>query len=306
MEWTRSGLWLALALVTATTGAGVIAQSPAPGAGGAAFDVTSVKRSQPGAARGAMAMAIGAGQVSLRPGGRLAGSFVTLRDLVRAAYGIQEIQVIGGPAWMASDRFDIEATTRPDVTSDDARIMLRGLLRDRFKLTARMDTREMSVSVVELARSDGRPGPQLRRAGPDCAPPTPPANMPGVPPPPPPPPGGGRPLLIMTTPFRCPAIVTPWHMSLRATTMAQFAYRLTVFLSRLVTDRSGLAGEYDLDLTYSPEPGTPPPTVNGAALTIDAPALPTALREQLGLKLETSRASVPVVVVDSAEPPTEN
>jgi len=305
MTMPRSWFSLLAAVVLAVAGTHMVAQSQAPG-GTAVFEVSSVKRSQPGAARGAMAMAIGVGQVSLRPGGRLTGSFVTLRDLVRAAYAIEDMQVVGGPAWLTSDRFDIEATTRPDVTNDDARIMLRALLRDRFKLAARMDTREMSVSVVELARSDGRLGSQLRRAGSDCSPPTPPSNLPGVPPPPPPPPGGGRPLLIMTTPFRCPAIVTPWHMSLRATTMAQFTYRLTVYLSRLVTDRTGLAGEYDLDLTYMPEPGIPPPVVNGAAITIDAPALPTALREQLGLKLETSRAPVPVVVVDSAEPPTEN
>ena len=110
----------------------------------------------------------------------------------------------------------------------------------------------------------------------------------------------------MTTPFRCPALVTPWHMSLRAATMSQFTYRLTVFLGRLVTDRTGLAGEYDLDLTYMPDPGIPTPVVNGNAITIDAPALPTAMRDQLGLKLETSKAPVQVVVIDRAEPPTEN
>jgi uncharacterized protein (TIGR03435 family) len=298
------------ALVAATLLAGaaaLAAQAPSPRADSGAFDVASVKRTAPGARRDILAMAAGAGQVSLRPGGRLAAPMVTLRDLVRAAYGVDDLQVVGGPAWVSADRFDVEATTRPDVTTDDARIMLRGLLRDRFSLGARIETRELSVSVLELARSDRRLGPQLRRAGPDCAPPAPPAHLPGMPPPPPPPPGGGgRSLLIMTTPFRCPAIVAPWHMSLRAATMSQFTYRLTVFLGRLVTDRTGLTGEYDLDLTYMPDPGIPTPVVNGNAITIDAPALPTAMRDQLGLKLETSRAPVQVVVIDRAEPPTEN
>jgi uncharacterized protein (TIGR03435 family) len=306
MQRSRSGSGLLLVLASAIAGASVIAQSPSPQAGNAAFDVVSVKRTAPGARGNIAAMAVGPGQVSLRPGGRLAAPMVTLRDLVRAAYAVEDLQVVGGPAWASADRFDIEATTRPEATTDDVRIMLRALLRDRFKLDARMDTRELPVSVLELARTDGRLGPQLRRAGADCAPPTPPANMPSVPPPPPPPPGGGRALLIMTTPFRCPAIVTPWHMSLRAATMSQFAYRLTAFLRRLVTDRSGLAGEYDLDLTYAPDPGVPPPMVNGTALTIDAPALPTAMRDQLGLKLETSRTPVQVVVIDRADPPTEN
>ena len=304
MQLSRSGL--CLLLVLALGAATAVAQAPPPQAGSPAFDVVSVKRTSPGARRDIMAMAAGAGQVSLRPGGRLAAPMVTLRDLVRAAYAVDDLQVVGGPGWASADRFDVEATTKPDATTDDVRMMLRALLRDRFNLGTRMDTRELSVSVLELARSDGRLGPQLRRAGTDCAPPTPPANMPGVPPPPPPPSGGGRSLLIMTTPFRCPAIVTPWHVSLRAATMGQFTYRLTVFLGRLVTDRTGLAGEYDLDLTYMPDPGIPTPVVNGSPITIDAPALPTAMRDQLGLKLETSKASVQVVVIDRAEPPTEN
>jgi uncharacterized protein (TIGR03435 family) len=113
-------------------------------------------------------------------------------------------------------------------------------------------------------------------------------------------------ILSNQTPTRCVTLATPWHMSLRETTMPQLAMRLTGIVGRLVVDRTALAGLYDLDLTFAPDPGIPPPMVNGSPIVIDAPALPTALREQLGLKIEGSMASVDMVVIDSVEPPSEN
>jgi uncharacterized protein (TIGR03435 family) len=251
-------------------------------------------------------MAVPQGQAAVRPGGRFLAPSNTVRNLVRLAYGVQDVQIIGGASWTATDAFDIEATTRADVTAEDARAMIRTLLEERFKLAAHRETRELSVPALEPSRTDKRLGAHLRQSGPDCAAPTRPPNM-NVPLPPPPPPGtGGSLILSNQTPTRCLALITPWHMSLRETTMPQFTIRLTALLGRLVVDRTGLAGLYDLDLTFSPDPGTPPPMVNGAPLVIDAPALPTALRDQLGLKLETTKAPVDVVVIDSVEPPTEN
>src|SRR5688500_3124405 len=117
MKILTSASWAMLALGMAIGGTIAVAQSPPARTGGATFDVASVKRSRPGASRDIMAMAMGAGQVSVRPGGRFAAPAVTLRDLVRAAYGVLDLQVVGGPGWAATDRFDIEATTRPEVTA---------------------------------------------------------------------------------------------------------------------------------------------------------------------------------------------
>ena len=106
--------------------------------------------------------------------------------------------------------------------------------------------------------------------------------------------------------MRCPGMALIGHMSLREITMPEFAVRLIPIVGRLVIDRSGLAGGFDLDLTYAPDPGAEPLRVNGAVVTIDAPALPAALRDQLGLRLDTTTAPTPVVVVDSVQQPTEN
>ena len=302
---TASVTWVLVALALGGAAVSPLAQSAAPAGNKAAFEVASIRRSPPGPAPPGP-MAVPQGQAAVRPGGRFLAPANTVRNLVRLAYNVQDVQITGGPSWTASDRFDVEATTRPDVTADEARAMLRALLEERFKLAAHRETRDLSVTTLEPARTDKRLGAQLRPSGPECATPSLPPNL-RVPLPPPPPPGtGGSLILSNQTPTRCLALATPWHISLRETTMPHFTIRLTALLGRLVVDRTGLAGLYDLDLTFAPDPGTPPPMVNGAPLVIDAPALPTALRDQLGLKLETARAPVEVVVIDSVEPPTEN
>jgi uncharacterized protein (TIGR03435 family) len=294
-----------LAVATVLAAADVDGQRAGADSADAAFDVASIKRTQPGARAGSMG--VPPGQIAVRPGGRLAAPSVSVRDLVRVAYDVTAVQVTGGPPWAVQDRFDIEATTRADVTADEARGMLRRLLRDRFRLDARDDTRELSVTTLEMVRDDRRLGPQLRRSGAECAPVTPPPFLAALPPPPPPPPAGtGRTLILSMTPFRCLTMTITGHLSMRGVTMALFAGRLGAMLERLVVDRTGLNGDFDLDLTYAPDPGTPPPAVNGVAITIDAPTLPSALREQLGLKLETIRAPVKTVVIERVEPPTEN
>jgi uncharacterized protein (TIGR03435 family) len=102
---------------------------------------------------------------------------------------------------------------------------------------------------------------------------------------------------------RCPVLyvtmATSSHMTMRELTMATFAQRLTGRLGRLVLDRTGLQGFFDIDLTYVAES-------QALSNTGDTPTLVTAVREQLGLRLESTRASVDVLVVDRVEPPTEN
>jgi uncharacterized protein (TIGR03435 family) len=295
-----------LAVAAMLAAADIDAQRGANASADAAFELASIKRTQPGSMRWT-AMGVPPGQAAVRPGGRFAAPMVTLRDLVRVAYDVTDLQVAGGPAWAQGDRFEIEALTRDDVTADEARRMLRRLLADRFKLAVHDETRELPVSILAKARDDGRLGPRLRPTPPECAPVTPPPFLAALPPPPPPPPGGpARTLTLGVAPYRCLTMVLTGHLSMRGVTMSQFASRLGALLERIVVDRTELAGDFDLDLTYAPDPGTPPLMVNGAVVTIDAPTLPSALREQLGLKIDGARAPTRVVVIDRAEAPTEN
>jgi uncharacterized protein (TIGR03435 family) len=261
------------------------------------FDVASVKRVEgnQGAGRG----------VTVQPGGRFMAPNATVRQLVAAAYGVFDNQITGGPGWIGSDRFEVLATTNPDVSLTDARAMLGTLLRERFGLSAHVEQRELPVYLLQHAREDRQLGTQLRPSGPDCAFPTGPRDFPLPPPPPPPPPVKGRVLSLDSPPLPCPSLVfgnsASGHWSIRSWSIAQLAQRLTNTLGRPVIDRTGLDGSFDFDLTFAEQS----PTIDAAAQA-QVPALTTAIREQLGLRLESARAPVDVLVIDRIERPTEN
>jgi uncharacterized protein (TIGR03435 family) len=276
-----------VALLLAAT---LTAQAPA-------FDVVSVKRNP-----GTQGMGRG---ITVQPGGRFMAPGATLLELAAAAYELLDQQILGGPDWLDTQRFEVLATTRPDVTIEEARAMLRRLLAERFRLAAHVETRELAVYALTMARDDRRLGNQLRRSGPECAIPTPPRGVPPPPPPPAPPAGSGRVLELDGGGLACPSLVfgnaASGHMSIRKWPMGRLARYLTGSLGRPVLDRTGLDGTYDLDLTYATES-----QVLSSAGTTDYPALTTAIREQLGLRLESSRAPVDVLVIDRAEPPADN
>ena len=238
-----------------------------------------------------------------------------MRDLIGTAYGIEPIQLVGAPEWATSERFGIEARTDGNATSEQVRLMLRTLLAERFKLSTHSETRTLQVLAL-TAKKQGELGSRLRRSGTECEPITPPPGVPMPPPPPPGPPGGIRPILPKDTDLRrgCGAMSIPGWLSARKVTIEQLTRTLSVFTRRPVIDRSGLEGEYDLDLSFTPDfdaVGPPPP--GGAPLqpvlpapAADGPGLFTALQEQLGLKLESQRAPVDVLVIDRLERPSEN
>src|SRR5262245_17949362 len=109
-------------------------------------------------------------------GNRVTMTGYTLQMLIQSAYDLQDFQIAGGPKWLNSDRFDIIATSsNPDLFKAEQpfgptqqQLMLRSLLADRFKLAVHHETRELPVFALILARADGRPGPELRRASVDC------------------------------------------------------------------------------------------------------------------------------------------
>ncbi|HVG72459.1 MAG TPA: TIGR03435 family protein [Vicinamibacterales bacterium] len=280
-----------LALAFGAAGA-ILAQSTSP-----AFDVASVKRFQP-PATGRPSDAI-----RLMPGGRLTAPSVTLRALITTAYAILDIEVDDAGRINADARYEIDARTRADVTADEARAMLRTLLAERFGLVTHRETRDLPVYAMSVVRD--QPGKRLRRSGQECAPVQAPAGIPAPPPLPLPPPPAGQALLPSRVPPRCPAVffssTVGTHWSLREVTMGRFTERLIAALNRPVLDRTGLEGAFDIDLTFTADN----PSVDSSDAP-NAPALMTAIREQLGLRLESTRASVDVLVVDRVQPPSDN
>jgi uncharacterized protein (TIGR03435 family) len=220
--------------------------------------------------------------------GRYLARGFTLAELIRNAYRVQEFQVVGGPDWIHTERFDIEATytDAPGVRVD---VMLRALLAERFKLAVHNEMRDRPVFALALARADRRLGAELQTSTTDCA--------------------------TAKGPDACGGTVAPGFIRLRGRTMAQFAESLSQLtntgssLNRLIVDRTGLEGRYNVTLRFTPDNIPPPSPISLPGIpNIDpnGPSIFTALQEQLGLKLEASSGMVDVLVVDSAARPTPN
>ena len=298
---------VAVAVVTATVLVAAIAPLRAvaqgqPGAAAAqgpplAFETASVKPNKSGAEERYFRMD--------PRGGSLAVVNMQLREMIRFAYQIQSFQLEGGPDWIASERFDVLAKPEREVPStgaffdgqDPLRMMLRTLLADRFKLVTHKETKDLPIFELVLARQDGRLGPQLRRAAVDCAARAAAARG-GTPPPATSgPPGPGS----------CGMTMNPTRVAGGGVTPAMLASLLEGPAQRLVIDRTGLTGNWDLEVKYTPDRSQLPPGVEPpVSIDWNGPSLFTALEEQLGLKLRPARGPVEVLVIDSVDRPTEN
>jgi bla regulator protein blaR1 len=214
-----------------------------------------------------------------------------LRFVIRQAYRVPETRIIGGPEWLDKDRFDIQATAPGVRAGDTIREMLRTLLRDRFGLVMHSETREMPVYVLRTERSDGRLGRAMRPSTTDCT---------------------GKTSSMVAGRVECGILVSegPGSANLRggAATIANFLRLLGDFLDRPVNDQSGLTGTFDFELLFTTQrsstPGDPVPGgLPAVAASGDIPDIFTALREQLGLKLEAQRGLAEVWIVDAAAAP---
>ena len=259
---------------------------------------------------------------TLQPGGRVFAVNLPLRELIRVAYGLRENQVILESP-LANASFDLEARSGTGATREQATMMLRTLLAERFGFKAHPETRQLPVYKLERVSAE-RLGPKLRTSGKECALLEFPSG-PGAPPPPPPPPPSmaGTPLGPREQWADCPSMFFPGGWSLRSMSMPALAVALERIVRRAVVDRTGLPGVFDIDITYTPEafevpfPGAAGRGIAGGpadgSAASPAPAgqqagtpLFTALRDQLGLRLESDRAPVDVLVVDNVQQPTEN
>jgi uncharacterized protein (TIGR03435 family) len=311
--------------------AAVSAQDPAP------QFVASVKKNAGGG--------FGA-QMRIMPG-TISATGVPVRLLMRQAFGgLQDSQLVGGPPWMNTDRFDIEVKIEGGgpMSPQILQPVLRQLLEERFALKTHKETRELPIYALVLARSDGRLGANLKPASPECSTmmttrgrgpggsgPPPGARgttAVGVGGPPPdgrggpggPPPdgrggpgrGGGPPPLDFDAAPACgQRMAGPGRFRAGGTTIEQFAQLISGNAQRIVLDKTGLTGYYDIMLNYTPTPdqmpqGPPPPGAQLPPIDPDGPQFFTAIQEQLGLKLDGQRGPVEVVVIDSIEQPTEN
>jgi len=310
-------LLIAGVLTTAT----LVAQQAPPAPAGAPlpkFEVASVKRNTSGD---------GFITVSLAP---TRPTFINMpvRQLIVRAFGVQQFQVSGGPSWITSDRFDITAKAADDgATPAQMNLMLQSLLADRFKLRVHRENRQSDVYHLVKARPDGKLGDALKPAAVDCG-----ARGRGAPGGPVPAPGGGPGLGTPVpgpgpgaragglqpgpggAPGGCMMMMTPGRLQMGGQPLSAFVAALSNQLGRPVLDETGLSGAYDLTLSYMPDAGgrglpagaPPPGAPDLPPIDPNAPSLPTALQEQLGLKLEAAKGPVEMIVIDSIEPPTED
>lgn len=271
------------------------AQTPAVDARGPRFEVASVK---PNATTGPRLVAM----VQMLPGGRFEATLIQLRSLILYAYSVTSERIFGGPSWVSADRFDIVAKAEGNASPAEMKLMVRALLADRFKLVVHTEIRELPMFALLVNRSDGKLGPQLRAAAVAC-----PAGVElyarNVEPSEKRPSCGTR---------RGVGKIEAWgiNMSQLANLLAPIAQRASLrdAAAGLVVDHTGLTGYFDVALEWDQNATlrldaspTAPEPVAGSGTSIFA-----AVREQLGLKLDAQKAPTDVVVIDSAEKPTED
>jgi uncharacterized protein (TIGR03435 family) len=239
------------------------------------------------------------------PGGRLSVENFSLKMLLTFAYKVRDFQISGGPGWMNSDRFDIlakaeenQSGTGGTISPDKMMALLQTLLEDRFELAVHRETKELPV----YALVPGKNGLKLEESKDgDCITPDP---------------GAPRPAPGQKLPNYCGTFMIG-QRSLNATRipMDQLAMGLSNIMGRTVVDKTGFKGTFNVHIEWAPDestaglaalegprpPGEAPPPADASGASIF-----TVLQEKLGLKLESQKGPVEILVVDRAEKPSEN
>lgn len=233
------------------------------------FDVASVKPSNPNSTSGTV--------INATSGGRLQVRNATVKDLIETAYDVQSFQIRGEPRWADSAKYDVDATpgtSRQGAATpkgwDSVRAEVQALLKDRFRLQIHREVATAPVYSLSIAK------------------------------------GGIRPAALSVTQNRQRGITASQGTMLGdAASMAQFAYKLSRLLQRPVTNNTGLEGNYDFKLEWTPDRS--PSAPDGQLLDTSAGgSIFSALQEQLGLRLEATKGPVDVIVIDQVDRPSEN
>ena len=222
---------------------------------------------------------------------------VSVSQLMEYAFEVRAFQIIGGPGWLRSDRYEVAAKAETAVPQAQMRLMVQRLLAERFGLEVHRETREMDTYGLVTARRDGQLGEKMRSSTRDCGPIIDAGNArprQGDDPPP------------------CAWFVALMNgfarLRLTGIRVPRFAAVLETMATRKMVDRTNLTGTYDIELDFLPDAGLLGVNIpNATALQqSDIPPLATAIQDQLGLKLESERAPVDVILIDSVRQPTAN
>jgi bla regulator protein blaR1 len=268
----------------------ILAQSvPLPSTSELRFEAASVKQNKPNAGDPVRVL------VRFLPGGSFEAFNVTLGSVIRLAYGLQDFQMVGGPEWINTDRFDMQARGPQGATESEIPRRLQTLVAERLALKAHRETRDHPIYALVLARADGSLGPRLRRSQFD------PEKIKEL---------YAKAFREKASPPQC-GLSAARRLGSCGLTIASLTSLLPIYAGRMVVDRTGLTGGYDYELQFSDREIPGAGTGGGFPVPIapdnpDAPSLFTALEEQLGLKLEAQTGPVEVLVIDHVERPTPN
>ena len=249
-----------------------------------AFEVASVKPNR---------SADSAQEFLTTPDGSSRLTNATARMLIRQAYRVQDFQIADAPSWTDADRFDVTARAPRGATAADVPEMLRGVLEERFGLIAHRETRDMPIYALVIGRRGGALGQRLVRtpaaASAECAARRASINGPERS-------DGGM----------CGIGITSGTIRAGDATLGQLLGLLSPLVGRTTVDKTQLAGRFDYDLNWTLDPfaNGGAPSQNERATDVNGSSLFTALREQLGLRLEPQRGGVSVLVIDRIEHPT--
>jgi len=236
-----------------------------------AFEVATIKPSDPARPQ----------QIITLRGAEVITTNVTVHDLINLAYWLHPKQLTGGPAWTESDKFDMAG--KPDVPGqpnvDQMKQMIQKLLADRFQLKFHFEKRELSVYAVKIAKTEAK----ITRSQDD------PKGLPG---------------------FYFGRTPSGTTLTFRNSPMSQVTAVLQNFLDKPVVDQSGLSEKYDFTLTFTLDPAQAARLGGALPAAADnpdaAPDVFAAFQQQLGLKLESTKAPTEVMVIDKVEKPSEN
>jgi uncharacterized protein (TIGR03435 family) len=217
------------------------------------------------------------GTIGIEPGGRFRAVHADLRFMIATMYRtgprLFASQIIGLPDWATTDHWDITAKVTDDLAGLPAQelfrkmpLMVQSLLEDRFKLQLHHDTQPQPTYALVLARRDGTMGPGFHKTTADC----------------------------LKDFERCRIQSTPGHYSGVGVTIPTLMIFLSNTVERVVVDRTGLQGAFDVEIDWSPDASS------------DKPSIFTAVQEQLGLRLNFERNPVDVVVIEHVDRPTED
>lgn len=250
----------------------ILSQAQSKAAEGPHFDVASIKLNSDGDYHV---------YVADNPGGRFSATGITLRLLMRYGYDVQDFQIIGGPRWIGTDRWNVEAKAEgvaDRLPVGQQKQAIQALLADRFHLKAHVEKKKLVPAYALMVE---RNGPKFKDS---------------------------------TAEAGFEVRLDRGHISLRKARLTALATQLTRQLGRQVVDKTNLVGEYDLALDWTPEAGEssaipgqpgPPPEVQSDGDDLK-PSIFTALQMQLGLRLQPTKARLDVLMIDRVEKPSGN